>query len=80
MQTYHFDIEDGQITRDEDGEQFATIGGARTRAVAIMAEVLNDEVRDLIPEGRLSVQVRCDGREVFSVLTTTAIVDRPARN
>jgi len=74
MPRYYFTIEDGRPIEDPTGEELPDDAAARLAAVQIMAEVMTGHVLDLIPEGRLSVQVSDEAQQqIFSVVTTTAV-------
>lgn len=75
MPRYYFKIEDGRPITDPTGEELPGHEAAQRAAVQIMSEVMIGHRYDLLPEGRLSVEVSDDSRQaIFSVITTTAIL------
>jgi hypothetical protein len=75
---YYFKIEDGRPIVDSTGEELSGHEAARRVAVEIMSEVMADHASDLLPEGRLSVEVSDHTRQaIFSVITTTAVRQTP---
>lgn len=74
MQRFHFNIRDGQVIEDPSGETLPDRRAAQSAAIAILSEILPKRLDDLLPEGRLSIDVTDDaGDLVFSVLTTVAV-------
>lgn len=74
MRRFHFNIKDGHNLYDPRGEACHSLKAAQANAVSILAEILQGRLADLIPEGRLSIEVTDDrGVLVFSVVTTVAL-------
>jgi hypothetical protein len=72
MQRYYFDIHDGRDTRDAEGELLADDTAAYAVALEVSSAALLARRDDLIPEGRLQVDVRDHaGARIYSVITTT---------
>lgn len=74
MPHYYFTIRNGHPVSDPTGEDLPSPDAARRVAVEIMSEVMAGRSGDLLPEGRLSVEVLDhEKKPIFSVVTTTAV-------
>jgi hypothetical protein len=76
MPRFYFDFEDGGLTIDKEGEEFADVDAARKEAVVSVGQYAMDHTHRGA-EGRLAVRVRDDQGLVLEV---TAIIEtRPIR-
>lgn len=71
MPRYFFHTEDGQLIRDEHGEELADMPAVRAEAVTVLGEILRYRGETFWETGDFSVIVTDDqGRPVASVTAT----------
>lgn len=75
MPRYFFDVEDGELTRDEDGQVFAGLREVEQECMRAICEM----GRDWLPDGktrRIGITVRDDADRPVLTLTLSVDVER----
>jgi hypothetical protein len=74
---YFFDVEDGELTRDEDGQVFASLREVEEECMRAICEM----GRDWLPDGktrRIEIIVRDDADRPVLTMTLSVDVERAA--
>lgn len=73
MPRYYFHTQNGEIVRDDQGEELRGTEAAREEAVAVLGEILRYRAAAFWTTGRFSVVVTDDaGRTVVTVTATAS--------
>lgn len=69
---YYFQLSDGQVLTDDEGELFDDLDAAKVEAARIAGEWLRDNADEFAQEGNLLVEVMDEQRAVLATIAIEA--------